>query len=555
MTNARCLGSHATLPGDATLPGEPTPPAHPPSPAHPAFPGNLTGDDAKAVEEALALHRRGNTAAAIAHLAGAIATHPENATLRIQRGNIQLQVGRYRLALGDFVAGLERQPDEVSALQGLAWCLARRPHLVLQLNSTTPLLAALESEDVDPDLVAQGGWALVRHADLPLDDPLVLALLERALVADLNVERRLVEARRQLCLEPPTQPTSLAGALAKQGALNEFVWPVSSTEAEQLPTAPHWVQRMYNVPDPDPDLLARAAAIPTLTGVASANSSAVQDMYERNPYPRWQRFNRTKPIPLSAYLRQLTEGQFEPPPFLDAPAMLVAGCGTGREMLSAASSWQPASVTGFDLSRNSLAYAHAMAERLGISADVYQADLTDIEVWHETFDVIVCTGVLHHLEDPIAGWHRLRRLLRPGGVMLIGLYSQLARAGISAAQQELAGFAPSVDGIRQSREHLMSLPDGHPARGAMVLRDFFYTSGCRDMLFHVQEHQFTITRLADALDAVGLEFLAFDVDGATREVHRTLFGTTTNLMYWDTYEQLYPDTFLGMYQFWCQRPQ
>ena len=515
--------------------------------------GHPVEGSSSAIERASELRQRGNTAAAISHLDAQITANPDVAALRILRGDIHLQLGRYRKALGDFVAGLELQPDNVTALQGLSWCLARRPALALELDSTAPLLAALACEDVDPDLVAQGGWALVRQWNTSLDDPLLLALLRCALVTDLDVERRLVDARRQMCLQPPTQPTDLAEALTVQGELNEYVWPVSAAEAAQLATAPTWVQRMYATEHPYADLHERAAALPNLTTVSGGNSSAVRSMYEGNPYPRWQRFTRIPPVPLGTYLQRLTYGRFEPLPQFDAPKMLVAGCGTGREMLTAASAWQPDSITGFDLSRTSLAYAQMMAEQLGINVDLYQADLTDLDTWEENFDLIVCTGVLHHLDDPIAGWRTLQRLLRPGGVMLIGLYSQTARAHITAAHRELQPFAPTLEGIRQAREHLASLPREHPARGAMVLRDYFYTSGCRDMLFHVQEHQFTIPSLSQTLDELGLEFLAFDIDGATREVHRTLFGSTTNLMYWETYEQLYPDTFLGMYQFWCQR--
>ena len=150
---------------------------------------------------------------------------------------------------------------------------------------------------------------------------------------------------------------------------------------------------------------------------------------------------------------------------------------------------------------------------------------------------------------------RLLQLLRPGGVMLVGLYSETARRGIVAAQAEVRrmGVPPTPAGIRAARAYLGGLSQDHPASGCTVLQDFYYLSGCRDMLFHVQEHRFTVPRIAAALDKLGLTFLAFETDGAVRHLYRTLFGAGTSLAYWEKLEQLYPEIFLGMYQFWCQK--
>jgi SAM-dependent methyltransferase len=312
---------------------------------------------------------------------------------------------------------------------------------------------------------------------------------------------------------------------------------------------------MYDPEEVSAELLERGRRIPTLTPISAGTSSEVRDLYEANPYPRWRRLSRGAPLDLDQNLRLLTGGEWHPPDFLRRPRLLVAGCGTGRDLLNGARTWRPAAVTGFDLSRTSLAYAQQMAARLGVEVELYHADLTRLDGWERQFDAIVCTGVLHHLEDPLAGWRRLLQLLRPGGVMLVGLYSETARRAIVAAQAEVRrmGVPPTPAGIRAARAYLGSLPQDHPAAGCTVLRDFYYLSGCRDMLFHVQEHRFTVPGIAAALDELGLTFLAFETDGAVRHLYRTLFGAGTSLPYWEKLEQLYPETFLGMYQFWCQK--
>jgi len=50
---------------------------------------------------------------------------------------------------------------------------------------------------------------------------------------------------------------------------------------------------------------------------------------------------------------------------------------------------------------------------------------------------------------------------------------------------------------------VMAADPGDPLREAMRLDDFFSLSECRDLLFHVQEHRFTIPQSGDALDALG----------------------------------------------------
>ncbi|MEI8082142.1 MAG: class I SAM-dependent methyltransferase, partial [Actinomycetes bacterium] len=264
---------------------------------------------------------------------------------------------------------------------------------------------------------------------------------------------------------------------------------------------------------------------------------------------------RDAPFDLGQSVRLLTDGRWNPPDFVRHPRILVAGCGTGRELLGATWRWQPTTVTAFDLSRSSLAYAQRMADDLGMDVEFYQADLLELGDWDREFDVIICTGVLHHLRDPLDGWRQLVRLLRADGLMLIGLYSQAAREGIASGQAELRRMrvAPSPDGIRAARAHLAGLASDHPATACLDLQDFYYVSGCRDMLFHVQEHQFTIPQIAAALDRLGLEFLSFDIDPRVRRLCRTLFGLNPGLTEWETMERLFPRTFLGMYQFWCQK--
>lgn len=498
---------------------------------------------------------QGNAAAAVPRLSELVAAHPDSVPLRAMLGDVHCDLGDYGAALACYEHVLDGHPEHLGCRLGLARCLSRRPLLALRMRSPRHVLESLEVEEVDPDLLARGAAALLRASPSPLEDPLLLPVLRYALLTDLGIERALTQARRELCLSPPGDAPELAGALTDQCRLNEFAWPVGPEEEARLASAPEWVRAMYGPEGVAPEIVERSRRIPTLTPISGGISAEVRGLYEANPYPLWRRFSRGAPMDLDQHLRLLTGGEWDPLGFLKRPRLLVAGCGTGRELLSAAWTWRPATVTGFDLSRTSLAYAQQMAEGLGIEVELYHADLIELDGWERQFDAIMCAGVLHHLEDPLAGWRRLLELLRPGGVMVVGLYSETARRAIVAAQDEVRamGVPPTPAGIRAARARLGSLPHDHPAAGCAVLRDFYHTSGCRDMLFHVQEHRFTVPRIAAALDELGLTFLAFETDGAVRHLYRTLFGAGMNLAYWDKLEQLYPETFLGMYQFWCRK--
>jgi SAM-dependent methyltransferase len=175
------------------------------------------------------------------------------------------------------------------------------------------------------------------------------------------------------------------------------------------------------------------------------------------------------------------------------------------------------------------------------------------------FDYVDASGVLHHLSDPWQGWRILLSLLRPGGVMLIGLYSELARQSVVAARAFIAerGYRPIPEDIRRCREEVMAAEDGSVLKSAIHWNDFFATSECRDLLFHVQEHHVTLREIKLFLAATGVEFGGFIPDALTFQRFATRFpapAAMTNLDCWQDFESQAPSTFAAMYQFWVHKP-
>jgi SAM-dependent methyltransferase len=239
--------------------------------------------------------------------------------------------------------------------------------------------------------------------------------------------------------------------------------------------------------------------------------------------------------------------------------ILVAGCGTGQHSIGAAQRFSGARVLGIDLSLTSLCYALRWTRSLGLDNIEYaHADIKQLGSINREFDVIEAVGVLHHLADPMAGWQVLLSLLRPAGIMYIGLYSELARGDVVAAREFLAnrGYRRTAADIRRFRQELMTLKCDVPFRKICESRTFFSTSECRDLLFHVQEHRLTLPDIKAFLAANNLQFLGFELGPRILEQYRMRFPedeAMTDLDRWHTFESENPLTFTAMYQFWVQQ--
>ncbi|MCA8929654.1 MAG: class I SAM-dependent methyltransferase, partial [Alphaproteobacteria bacterium] len=424
--------------------------------------------------------------------------------------------------------------------------------------------------------------------------PLLLALLERTIVAERQWERVLTRLRAALLadfrsLDDPRAP--LVRALAAQMLATDYAYAVSEAEAATVAglstdgadLSADLVRRALYVPlgsdavgtEAPPDWTAfverhirrpaaertAAAAIPSLTDVEDAVSQAVQAQYTALPYPRWLATRATEPRPRLAVLRAILPEAARPAGLRDPKPLrvLVAGCGTGKHAVDVATRFADADVLAIDLSRPSLGYARAQAERLGIANVRFaQADILRLGEIRERFDHIEAMGVLHHLGEPLAGWRVLAELLTAGGTMRVGLYARRGRAAIQTAQRLAADFGTDADGLRALRQAILALPPDHPAAAVAEELDFYTLNGVRDALAHAQEHDFTPRELQALLADLKFAFLGFEtVSQEPQRLYRTAFPddpTLADLANWDALEQQHPSLFHHMYQFWCRKP-
>ena len=195
-----------------------------------------------------------------------------------------------------------------------------------------------------------------------------------------------------------------------------------------------------------------------------------------------------------------------------APQILITGSGTGRNSIETVSTFKNCDVLAIDLSLNGLTYAKRKTEELGISNIEYmQADILDLEILNRKFDIIECNGVLHHMDDPMAGWKVLTDCLKIGGLMKIGLYSELARSGVVKIRNEIekSNIESSYNAMKSFRNKIIISEEEHH-KWIVMVSDFYSMSTFRDLLFHVQEHRFTIPQIEVNLTQLGLVFCGFE---------------------------------------------
>ena len=434
--------------------------------------------------------------------------------------------------------------------------------------------------------------------------PLLLRLMSVTLITDINLEFGLKNLRADIAknlFELPISENICAfqTALALQCFNNEYLYSVSAEESYQLNKIEQMIKEALFVgkgvdprlllclasfrplheykwaatvvPDGNTDeVLTRQVVEPreekilrdkilTLSGENDGTSELVRQQYEENPYPRWTGLGLpASPKPISEVIgdvklvvanKKIME--------IEEPLILIAGCGTGQHALDEASRFSNSKVYALDLSLTSLTYAARKSAELGVKNITFlQGDILNIEKLNKKFHIIESSGVLHHMKDPLEGWRVLAGCLKEGGLMKVGLYSKHARQHIEKIRAEIqnAKIETNPDNIRAIRNSLVRSEQKHH-RKIRASNDLFCMSSCRDLLFHVQEHAYTIPMIADDLAKLDMVFCGFEGDQTIKAFEKKNLATQDlyDLDIWDAFENSNPDIFSGMYQFWCQK--
>jgi SAM-dependent methyltransferase len=258
---------------------------------------------------------------------------------------------------------------------------------------------------------------------------------------------------------------------------------------------------------------------PGLVGTPEITTTEVQSLYEQFPYP--------SPVAGESLIHDVANAVefLFPGQDLADWNILDGGCGTGHRVSALAQAYPRARVLGIDLTPASLSVARQLASRHGLhNLEFQQANLLELQLARR-FELIVSTGVIVCLPDPVLGLKNLLDSLAPQGVLFLWLYHALGewermldRELIFTLWDNRADLSEGVallDGLG------MRLGTGRYGSGSAELSegDTRQTSLDVDAYLHPIVHTYRFQESLELLRAAGAEWVAINginVEGQSR---------------------------------------
>ena len=244
---------------------------------------------------------------------------------------------------------------------------------------------------------------------------------------------------------------------------------------------------------------------------AEPNLTAVRNQYEAYPYPERDPESERRVLfhTWGDYLAQINHYCFRGRKSFAAPMrVLVAGGGTGDATIFLAEQLRSSGteIVYLDMSRSSIEIAKKRAEIRGLHGITWiHASLLDLPALKlGTFDYINCSGVLHHLQDPVSGLRALQSVLAPGGAIKIMVYGRYGRTGVYQVQDLMRIInrdEPDMPKkLANAKAMLASLPASNwwtRSKGLFQPVDLMGDAEIYDFFLHAQDRSYTVPELYD----------------------------------------------------------
>lgn len=192
--------------------------------------------------------------------------------------------------------------------------------------------------------------------------------------------------------------------------------------------------------------------------------------------------------------------------------VLIAGCGSNAAARYAFNH-PKARVVGIDLSASSLAHERFLKEKHNLTnLTLHQGRLQDVAKIGLEFDFIDCSGVLHHLPDPVEGLRALSGVLRPEGTIAVMVYGRHGRVGVYMMQElfQVMGLGQTEADVAMVKQTLEALPKRHVIQEYLGRsHDTKYDAGLVDTFLHPQDRAYTVQECMDFVRDAGMAFMGW----------------------------------------------
>jgi SAM-dependent methyltransferase len=189
--------------------------------------------------------------------------------------------------------------------------------------------------------------------------------------------------------------------------------------------------------------------------------------------------------------------------------ILIAGCGTSQAAACAFTN-RGARVVAIDVSRSALTHEQYLKDKHGLdNLELHLLPIEEVSALGRDFDLIVSSGVLHHMADPLTGLRALGECLRTDGVLAVMLYAKYGRIGVEILESVFRDLGLSQDevSVQLVKDAIAMLPVDHPAHLYVeAAEDLGSDGGIVDTFLHARQRSYTVAECLDIVNAAGLAF-------------------------------------------------
>lgn len=189
--------------------------------------------------------------------------------------------------------------------------------------------------------------------------------------------------------------------------------------------------------------------------------------------------------------------------------ILIAGCGTYQAALYAFMN-RAAKVVAIDVSSAALKHHRYLQDKHGLqNLELHHLPIEEVSALGRDFDLIVSSGVLHHMVDPLAGLNALGGCLRTDGALGVMLYAKYGRIGVEILETVFRDLGLSQDeaSVQLVKEAVAALPADHPVRSYLKrAHDLLSDGALVDTFLHSRQRSYTVEECLDLVSSAGLAF-------------------------------------------------